>query len=509
MFYVMLAINALYVLAEFLFNFILLNTASADVKLDDIHSVEIIGRSLAAFGFTFIFWKLIQNKNMKTLKKVFLMLAVSLVAYPSFYFGQERLVNSLANNASVETREKLHDLFLLKQGLISGALQLDSIPYNTEIKDLPESKTFVSNISLFLLDNSAVHAYMQKNRLAVATNIFKNDVVDHTDKYLDIYNNATLQISEMYKAYHSNNEMRRIDINKAVNGVDDFYPKMEEDLKWYYKKARNTNQHKGQTYQEFTNTDSVKDMVIQKIKEKKSIRLDRNFDPSNVNSVKNAFARYVYNKYEEGKAQFKKENGFILPEGLDDRYDFFMHPTVVNKAKEAMGAYYVEEIYRHYASFFAGGDTSVLIRNNADKVANAVAQDFVKQDLMSEQVTSVVKAMIVPPIALFLSLLFAFINIFILIKSIIKKVLEHRMDPENVRRYSNVIVGVLIAALFMFPATLTNTYTESPAYQKVYTNMKENGTLVAMSVNWIMKLEPYVYESGSTFINDNFATKKK
>jgi hypothetical protein len=39
--------------------------------------------------------------------------------------------------------------------------------------------------------------------------------------------------------------------------------------------------------------------------------------------------------------------------------------------------------------------------------------------------------------------------------------------------------------------------------------MKENGTLVAMSVNWIMKLEPFVYESGSTFIQDNFATKKK
>jgi hypothetical protein len=39
--------------------------------------------------------------------------------------------------------------------------------------------------------------------------------------------------------------------------------------------------------------------------------------------------------------------------------------------------------------------------------------------------------------------------------------------------------------------------------------MKENGVLAAMSVNWIMKLEPFVYESGSTFIHDNLATKKK
>lgn len=509
MFYVMLAINALYVLAEFLFNFILLNTASADVKLDDIHSVEIIGRSLAAFGFTFIFWKLIQNKNMKTLKKIFLMIAVSLVAYPSFYYTQERLVNSLANNSTIETRQKMHDLFLLKQGLISGALKLDNIPYNTEIKDLPESKTFISNISLFLLDNNAVHNYMEKNRLAVATNIFKNDVLDNTDKYIVLYNNATYDIGVLYKNYISTQEMRRIDMNKAADGVDDFYPKMEEDLKWYYKRARNTNTYKGMTYQEFSNTDQSKDMVIQKIKEKKGIKLDRNFDPSNVNSVKAAFARYVYNQYEKGREQFKKEHGFDLPDGLNDRYDFFMYPTIKNKAKEAMGAYYVDEIYRHYANFFKGGTIDIVIRNNADNVANAVAQDFVKKDLMSADVTSVVKAMIVPPIALFLSLFFAFINIFILIKSITKKVLENRMKPENVKRYSNVVVGVLVLALFLFPATLTNTYTESPAYQKVYSNMKENGTLVAMSVNWIMKLEPFVYESGSTFIKDNFATKKK
>lgn len=505
----MLAINALYVLAEFLFNFILLNTASTDVKLDDIHSVEIIGRSLAAFGFTFIFWKLIQNKNMKTLKKVFLMIAVSLVAYPSFYYTQERLVNSLANNSTVETRQKLHDLFLLKQGLISGALKLDNIPYNTDIKNLPESKTFISNISLFLLDNNAVHNYMDKNRLAVATNIFKNDVVDNTDKYVDLYNNATYDITVLYNNYKSNHEMRRIDMEKAAAGVDDFYPKMEEDLKWYYKKARNTNDYRGMTYQQFSNTDSSKDIVIQRIKEKKGIQLDRNFDPSNVNSLKAAFARYVYNQYEKGREQFKKEYGFVLPDGLTDRYDFFMYPAIKNKAKEAMGAYYVDEIYRHYANFFQGGTVDIVIRNNADNVANAVAQDFVKKDLMSADVTSVVKAMIVPPIALFLSLFFAFINIFILVKSVTKKVLESRMNPENVKRYSNIVVGVLVLALFLLPATLTNKYTESPAYQKVYSNMKENGTIVAMSVNWIMKLEPFVYESGSTFIKDNFATKKK
>lgn len=509
MFYVMLAINTIYVLAEFLFNFVLLNTASTEVKLSDIHSVEILGRSLAAFGFTFIFWKLIQNRNMKTLKKVFLMLAVTIVVYPAFYFTQEKVVNSLASNASIETREKLNDLFLLKQGLISGALQLDSIPYNTEIKNLPESKTFISNISLFLLDNNAVHNYMKKNREAVAMNIFKNDVLDNSMKYVEIYNNAMYKVDVLYKSYYSNSEMRRIDMQKAAAGVDDIYPKLDEDLHWYYKKARHSKEYKNYSYQQFANTDAVKDKVIERVYAKKGMTLDRNFDPSNINSLKNAFARYVYNRYEEGRLQFKQEHGYSLPDGLKDKYDFYMYPEIKKQTKEAMGAYFIEEIYTQYATNFQGGMIDVVIRNNADKIANAVAQDFIKKDLMSDDVTSIVKAMIVPPIALFLSLLFAFINIFILIKSVIKKVLENRVKPESVRLYSNVIVGVLVAALFLFPATLTNKYTESVAYQKVYSNMQENGSIVAMSVNWIMKLEPFVYESGSTFIEDNFASQKK
>lgn len=502
----MLVINSLYVIAEFLFNFVLLNTASTEVKLEDIHSVEILGRSLAAFGFTFIFWKLIQNKNMKTLKKVFLMLAVSVIVYPAFYYTQQGVVNTLAENSSVQTREKLNDLFLLKQGLISGAIKLDNIPYNTEIKDLPESKTFLTNISLFLLDNEAVHNFMKKNREAVAVNIFKNDVIDNSDKYVDVYNNAMYKIGEMYKDYYATSEMRRINMSKAADSVDDFYPKMQEDLQWYYKKSKHSSEYRGQTYQQFTNTDSVKDMVIQKIYDKKKIRLDRKFDPSNVESVKAAFARYVYNQYEDGKVKFKQQNGYSLPDGIANKYDFYMNSTVKNKAKEAMGAYFVDEIYAHYANDFKGGMIDVVIRNNADKIAAAVAKDFIKKDLMSADVTSIVKAMIVPPIALFLSLLFAFINIFILIKSVLQKVMSN--TSVHAKKYSNIIVGILIVALFMFPATLANKYTEAPAYQKVYSNMQENGAIVAMAVDWIMKLEPFVYESGSTFISDNFGKKK-
>ncbi len=219
MFYVLLLVNIFYVCAEFLFNFILLNTASTQVDINDIHAVEILGRSLAAFGFTFIFWKLIESKNIKTLKKVFLITIVSLIAYPSFYYGQEKLVNSLAENSSLETREKIHDLFLLKQGLVVGALQLDSIPYSEEIKDLPESKTFISNLPLFMLGNDAVSNFLKENRKAVAANVFKTDVLENPSKYLDFYNNAFNKPDYEYIKYSSFYGKRSQDMKIASEKV--------------------------------------------------------------------------------------------------------------------------------------------------------------------------------------------------------------------------------------------------------------------------------------------------
>ena len=114
LFYTMLAINLIYVAIEFLFNFILLNTTSSQVSMDDIHYVEVVGRCLASFGFTFIVWKIIQSKkSFTTLKKIMLMIISGVIVYPTFYIAQEKFVDYLAENASVETKEKNNYLFLV------------------------------------------------------------------------------------------------------------------------------------------------------------------------------------------------------------------------------------------------------------------------------------------------------------------------------------------------------------------------------------------------------------
>jgi hypothetical protein len=73
MFYILLIINALYVLIELYFNISLLNIASGTSNFDDIHDLELFGRALSSFGFTFIFWKIISiQKTIAIKRKYFL-----------------------------------------------------------------------------------------------------------------------------------------------------------------------------------------------------------------------------------------------------------------------------------------------------------------------------------------------------------------------------------------------------------------------------------------------------
>jgi len=498
MFYVMILINMIYVSAEFVFNFILLNTASTQVSLDDIHTVEILGRSLAAFGFTFIFWKIIQGKNIIVVKKIIIMMLVAAITYPAFYFAQEKAVNSLASNSSLETREKMNDLFLLKQGLINGALQLNSVPYNETIKDLPESKTFISNISLFMINNDTVQNYIKSNKEKIAAHVFAVEVQKNTSKYAEMYARFYKETDELYRNYDVLNEQRKVDVRKAGIITDSSYSDMEKKLRWMYRKEHDMSAYIGMSYEQYVNTPKLKQLIKDEVKKKHGIILTRNFNPANKDSLKAAMQGTVSDKYDSGNTAMKTKYGFTLPSNIESKDEFYANPNVKKMLREKLGNLYFDNVYGQYALRGMNDDDNTIIKNHSEEIGRGLAKEFLKKDLSSDEGSSLVKAMIVPPIALLLSLLFAFINFFILIKAVSEKFMYGRVSKPS--RYSNIVVAVLILLLILLPTVLGNKYTESDSYQKVYKNMEEYNSVMAHGVNWIMKFEPFVYNYGETFI---------
>src|SRR5690606_33333879 len=109
---------------------------------------------------------------------------------------------------------------LVKQGLINGSLQLNTVPYNESIKDLPESKVFISNISLFLINNDAVINYVKGNKEKVAQHVFSKEIEKNMDKYYSDYKDAMMNADIMWEAYQRvnyNNETNLMSLEMSSN----------------------------------------------------------------------------------------------------------------------------------------------------------------------------------------------------------------------------------------------------------------------------------------------------
>lgn len=488
MFYIMIAINIIYVSSEFVFNFILLNTSSTQVRLEDIHSVEILGRSLAAFGFTFILWKLIQSLKLDNKMKVFSIVVITLISYPSFYFGQEALVQSLADKSSLETREKMNSIFLLKQGLLNGSLQLDTVPYNESIKDLPESKTFITNIPLFIMNNEKVLSYLKNNSVKVAETVFKADVLNDPVKYVNVYSMALEKLDMKYNTYDSHKSSLDIDINRAVRLADGNYDELLKYLNWLYGKEGDTFEYDGMSFSNYLKYGKIQNVIKDKIFEKSKVKIDGFVDVSSKSAFRNTMKKNVSDKY---KSSFGS-----VPMGIKSKNEFRNNPTVKAEFKTAFDGLYVGMVFNEDSFNGMNLEEDInVIKNNADNIAMALAKEFAKKDLMSDEGASIVKAMIIPPLALLFSLFFGFINFIILVKTILNKNIKNK-------KVNNFIILGLVSFILVFPLLLNNKYTESSSYKKVLVHVENKSAALSLGVDWIMKLEPFVYSYGSIFIED-------
>lgn len=500
MFYIITVINILYIAAELVFNSILLNTASTQIRLEDIHSVEILGRSLAAFGFTFILYKFFESKFKLTLHKLILMVVISLTAYPLFYLAQEFAVNSIADNSSLETRKKMNDIFLLKQGLINGSLQLNTVPYNEEIKDLPESKTFITNIPLFLMSNDKVLEFTNKNKDKIATLVFENEVLNSPMKYVSIYTSAILKLNMQYKQYSSANTSRLMKLKNVDNLVNNQYEDLIKYLTWRFNKENDTQKYIGMSFNNYIKTEEIQNVIRKKIKEKTGKSVSGFIDVSSSSALKGSLKVSINEGFTNMLNVVEKETGFKIPAGLNSRVEFINNKEVQKILKSKLGSLYVEMNLNEHS--FNDNDVNAdleLIKKNAKKIGEKMAHDFLNSDLSTAKGASIVKAMIVPPIALFLSLFFALINTAILLSGLINRYTKFNKDNSK-SFYSNLIVLFAFIGLASLTIFVDNEYTQSESYVKVLKNLEDSNIVLAKSVDWIMKAEPLFYKYGDALM---------
>ncbi len=491
MFYIMFVVNFLYILAELTFNIVLLKVVSAEVSMGDIQEVEVFGRGLAAFGFTFMLLKLLQGTRLGVKRKIVFMSVVTVVAYPLFYVGQEKLVDSLAENSSPETRSKMGSIHLLKKGLLNGALEVDSVPYNKEIKDLPESKAFITNIALFMMSNDRVLNYVEDNREEIASAVFERDLIERVKHYSWVHYEVVRNVRHEFSNYTYNLEKLARKENQVSRLVNENYEDLVKYLKFMYKRDRGRVEYRGMSFIQYSKAADIQSFIKSRIETKGGGEPSGEIDVSSPSAMTRSILSEDFKAFNDGISAVEIKYDMEFPRGVKDEVDFINHPEVRKILKVELGALYVPIKYPDVWS--EEERIQVLIENSGTIGAN-MGRDFIRKCSDPDTSKAVVKAMIIPPIALFLSLLFVFINLAILARTIVGGFVQGGG--------ANIAALFLIISLLFLPALLTNKYTESGSYAKVIRPVMEHSVLVAAAVTWVMKFEPFVYKYVSPYVNE-------
>lgn len=491
-----IVINIFYILFEFIFNFYLLNiVGDQKTTMDDINQIELIGRFLAASGFTLLLWKFIQAKNInyKWNKSFFVGIFITAISFYGFYITQEKVIDYTARNLSESTTKRLYNLFLLKEGLISGTVILQDIPYNEGNANTAESKTFLINLPLFMISNDKTYNYIEKNKKIISNHIYKYKVSNHPEDFEHIYREPVAKLDSVYAEYKRTSIRRDDHIRESKRIGEESFKPMHRELKKKYKYSKSRL-----SYQNYINTNEIKSIIKDKIKYNYNLYITRDFNPNSQQSYSNAITGTIIDAYQKEYDQKVAESGHDLniPFGVKDRTAFYNHPKIVNFLKKEQGDFYIplrnmgDRMFR-----FNYLESQQVIVDNAEKIAKAITKEHINIDLKSDEVISIVKSMIIPPIALILSLFFGFMNLFLILKMLSSKIFSYFTRHNN--KLSLVFMYSCVSMLLFLPLVLNNSYTNTVSYQTIYKNMSDDNYFIAFSANWILKFEPFVYDNGN------------
>ncbi len=143
----------IYLLFELSFNARLLTAVGNIPDLDQIHGLELAGRTISGIGAVLIAWRLIGFKT-ENVKKSIIVLAVSFaLIVPAVYVGQSLLVGSVVKSASQEQKRAAFLAALAWQNVSTGALEFSLLSTGAEpVRDA----TFYATFGIFLMNDSEI-----------------------------------------------------------------------------------------------------------------------------------------------------------------------------------------------------------------------------------------------------------------------------------------------------------------------------------------------------------------
>lgn len=202
-----LVISIGYVLAEIVFNAMLVTTAGGkNLTAETLHNVELFGRTMAGIGLTVVVGDALTSAKWceGLQRKAGVFALVALVCWPLMFFGQKALIDSaLVEPSSAEARQRAYFSSLLRSALANETVQIKGLSFDGGASNEPQAQTFLTLFGGLIYADASLVERLEDQRSAILREFIVQRVNEDLDKHWREYREAQQQFVARYKEYRS------------------------------------------------------------------------------------------------------------------------------------------------------------------------------------------------------------------------------------------------------------------------------------------------------------------
>lgn len=481
----MIVFTVIYLIIETSFNARLVDISGSISSSDEIRKIEIFGRCISAFAVflaiaCFIWKGYALNNKSKSLFVFFIKIfVVGIVVFPSVYIGEKLLTDFLVENSTGYTRKKALWMNTIREGMLHGHVDIDGSGLTEEKSNSPESKAFIALLPY--LGASAISNLMEKtenampviakdvvsSKLGSEQNFYEVHFIKSVEELKRIYNEIYLPASNIYI--------------KTINSSEEEAQKAWKDyLSNLKKKGLRTNE-----WNPYVNL-QIRDAV-----RAKGINVPYSWKPSD----KGTFVVEVKKKIKkEAKNEFRY-NSERLFGGLDVEpalqwSEFYKNSEIQKYWKNKLGVTDKSRLDPQMTfQTFSRTVYAPTLNEKSDFLINqlkASDSSFIGRGTNEEIGFLSAEAMIVPLLALTLSMLGCMVHVCKLFNYILSLVMPKKT-------YRQIIVVTLLILTLAVPFTINNHISTS----RLMTNISEQSILsTSKIVVWVVSSQGVIYPIG-------------
>ncbi|MFK4132300.1 hypothetical protein ACI2KR_08400 [Pseudomonas luteola] len=515
-------IELVYVLSEFAFNAALLNVASGLVgDIDAIHSVEVVGRLLSGLGLSIllywtVFRKRLLEENVSAGLKMF---GLSLLlCVPTMYFGQKIIVEKIIVDGTTGfERQYAESLMLLKKGLQNNIVDMDAFEQTSHGITKPEDMTFLSLMGGILMGIPEYAEVLSKSESQIVTKLNRVASEEAAVKVFPAYEQGSQKIIEGFRSYAQASAQynqlyreNRSKVEKAWNEVAsitaDGYNKYRQAVSHFTYMSDDDFKDRTRGYARGINS-----LTAFRANQETINRINSITEPNGIvinqawNGTQEDFMRIMsQGGLTAWGDEMAKRGTFGLLANLSFK-QFEQSRVVQDKLKSAMGDLYVKGMRAGLSR--TDFIEQIVMPANASKIQvwleNAKGRQYELADggAREEEGRQFVRALIVPPIALSLSLFFSLLTLAKLPIRLISFKDGYQGNIPWVNKARRAIMAGDLVLILSLPMTRSDSkFMDSKMFHSITQKGKGFVPLGDKAIIWVIKGEPLIYKTGLSIL---------